>query len=63
MVDIWADEITNNICEQIEQYDRDIKIVNLNTVLQVDDGITRIYGLAEVIVCELVEFEEGVNSW
>ncbi|XP_038719926.1 ATP synthase subunit alpha, chloroplastic-like [Tripterygium wilfordii] len=50
---------SNIICERIEQYNREIKHVNSGTVLQVGDGITRIYGLDEVIVGELVKFDEG----
>ncbi|TXG70051.1 hypothetical protein EZV62_004986 [Acer yangbiense] len=59
MVTIRADEISNIIRERIEQYNRAVKIVNIDTVLQVGDGITRIYGLDEVMAGELVEFEEG----
>uniref|UniRef100_A0A6N2MDV8 ATP synthase subunit alpha n=1 Tax=Salix viminalis TaxID=40686 RepID=A0A6N2MDV8_SALVM len=51
MVTIRADEISNII--------RELKIVNTGTVLQVGDGIARIYGLDEVMAGELVEFEEG----
>ncbi|KAJ4739894.1 hypothetical protein LUZ62_001238 [Rhynchospora pubera] len=54
-----ADEISNIIRERIEQYNREVKIVNTGTVLQVGDGIARIYGLDEVMAGELVEFEEG----
>ncbi|KAB1208333.1 ATP synthase subunit alpha, chloroplastic [Morella rubra] len=53
------DEISNIIRERIEQYNREIKVVNTGTVLQVGDGIARIYGLDEVMAGELVEFEEG----
>ncbi|KAF5749207.1 hypothetical protein HS088_TW04G01171 [Tripterygium wilfordii] len=59
MVTIRADEISNIIRERIEQYNREVKIVNIGTVLQVGDGIARIYGLDEVMAGELVEFEEG----
>ncbi|KAJ7963923.1 ATP synthase subunit alpha, chloroplastic [Quillaja saponaria] len=59
MVTIRADEISNIIHESIEQYNTEVKIVNTGTVLQVGDGIARIYGLDEVVVGELVEFEEG----
>uniref|UniRef100_A0A2K2AH68 ATP synthase subunit alpha n=1 Tax=Populus trichocarpa TaxID=3694 RepID=A0A2K2AH68_POPTR len=59
MVTIRADEISNIIRERIEQYNREVKIVNTGTVLQVGDGIARIYGLDEVMAGELVEFEEG----
>ncbi|GJR52404.1 ATP synthase CF1 alpha subunit [Tanacetum coccineum] len=59
MVTIQADEISNIIRERIEQYNREVKIVNTGTVLQVGDGIARIHGLDEVMAGELVEFEEG----
>ena len=54
-----ADEISNIIRERIEQYNREVKIVNTGTVLQVGDGIARIHGLDEVMAGELIEFEEG----
>ncbi|CAB4284018.1 unnamed protein product [Prunus armeniaca] len=59
MVTIRADEISNIIRERIEQYNREVKVLNTGTVLQVGDGIARIYGLDEVMAGELVEFEEG----
>ncbi|KAI9088267.1 hypothetical protein K1719_029988 [Acacia pycnantha] len=49
MVTIRADEISQIIRERIEQYNTEVKIVNTGTVLQVGDGIARIYGLDEVI--------------
>ncbi|MBA0814937.1 hypothetical protein Gohar_020731, partial [Gossypium harknessii] len=58
-VTIRADEISNIIREFIEQYNREVKIVNTDTVLQVRNVIARIHGLDEVMVGELVEFEEG----
>ena len=59
MVTIRADEISKIIRERIEQYNTEVKIVNTGTVLQVGDGIARVYGLDEVMAGELVEFEEG----
>ncbi|KAL2901356.1 ATP synthase subunit alpha chloroplastic [Bienertia sinuspersici] len=53
------DEIGNIIRERIEQYSREVRVVNTGTVLQVGDGIARIHGLDEVMAGELVEFEEG----
>jgi F-type H+-transporting ATPase subunit alpha len=38
MVTIRVDEISNIIRERIEQYNREVKIVNTGTVLQVGDG-------------------------
>ncbi|KAG0490898.1 hypothetical protein HPP92_007761 [Vanilla planifolia] len=54
-----ADEIGNIIRERIQQYNREVKILNMGTVLQVGDGIARIYGLDGVMAGELIEFEEG----
>jgi F-type H+/Na+-transporting ATPase subunit alpha len=59
MVNIRPDEITSIIRRQIEQYNQEIKIVNIGTVLQVGDGIARIYGLDRVMAGELLEFEDG----
>ncbi|MFS7946465.1 ATP synthase subunit alpha [Helianthus anomalus] len=59
MVTIQADEISNIIRERIEQYNREVKVENTGTVLQIGDGIARIHGLDEVMVGELVEFQEG----
>nr|YP_009340581.1 ATP synthase CF1 alpha subunit [Wimmerella hederacea]APQ40154.1 ATP synthase CF1 alpha subunit [Wimmerella hederacea] len=59
MVTIRADEISNIIRERIQQYNREVKVVNTGTVLQVGDGIARIHGLDDVMAGELVEFEEG----
>jgi F-type H+-transporting ATPase subunit alpha len=56
---IRADEISNTIRQRIEQYNREVTIVNTGTVLKVGDGIARIHGLDEVMSGELVEFQEG----
>ncbi|CAL5182734.1 unnamed protein product [Lathyrus oleraceus] len=59
MVTSRADEISQIIRKRIEQYNTEVKIVNTGTVLQVGDGIARIYGLDDVMAGELVEFKEG----
>lgn len=59
MVSIKPDEISSIIRQQIEQYDQSVQVSNVGTVLQVGDGIARIYGLDKVMAGELVEFEEG----
>ena len=58
MVNIRPDEISNIIREQIESYDKDVKVNNVGTVLQVGDGIARVYGLDQVMSGELLEFED-----
>ncbi|MBD0267388.1 F0F1 ATP synthase subunit alpha [Pseudanabaena sp. FACHB-2040] len=59
MVSIRPDEISSIIRQQIEQYNQDVKVSNVGTVLQVGDGIARIYGLEQVMASELLEFEDG----
>ncbi len=59
MVSIRPDEISSIIRQQIEQYDQAIKVDNVGTVLQVGDGIARVYGLDKAMSSELLEFEDG----
>lgn len=59
MVSIKPDEISSIIQQQIEQYDQEVKVSNVGTVLQVGDGIARIYGLQQAMASELLEFEDG----
>nr|WKT05606.1 CF1 alpha subunit of ATP synthase [Chlorokybus atmophyticus] len=59
MIKIQPEEISSVIRKQIEQYSQEVKVVNIGTVLQVGDGIARIYGLAKVMAGELLEFEDG----
>ncbi|PSB24608.1 F0F1 ATP synthase subunit alpha [Stenomitos frigidus] len=59
MVSIRPDEISSIIRQQIEQYDQKVNVSNVGTVLQVGDGIARVYGLDKAMAGELVEFEDG----
>ena len=59
MISIRPDEISSIIRQQIEQYDQQVGVSNVGTVLQVGDGIARIYGLEKCMAGELVEFEDG----
>ncbi len=59
MVSIRPDEISSIIRQQIEEYDQEIKVADVGTVLQVGDGIARIYGLDKAMAGELLEFEDG----
>ena len=58
MVNIRPDEISNIIRQQIESYDQEVQIDNVGTVLQIGDGIARVYGLEQVMAGELLEFED-----
>jgi F-type H+-transporting ATPase subunit alpha len=58
-ISIRPDEISSIIQQQIQQYDQEVKVANVGTVLQVGDGIARIYGLEKAMAGELLEFEDG----
>jgi len=49
MVSIRPDEISSIIREQIEKYDQEVKVDNVGTVLQIGDGVARVYGLDQVM--------------
>jgi len=59
MINIRPDEISNIIRQQIESYDQEVQIENVGTVLQIGDGIARVYGLEQVMAGELLEFDDA----
>ncbi|PWI57979.1 F0F1 ATP synthase subunit alpha [Sulfoacidibacillus thermotolerans] len=57
---IRPDEISALIRQQIEQFESQIQDYETGVVLQVGDGIARLYGLDNVMAGELIEFANGV---
>jgi len=62
MADIKPDEISAILREQLSGFDSGVELEEIGTVLQVGDGIARVYGLGNVRYGELVEFENGVRA-
>jgi len=62
MVSIRPDEISAILKKQIEDYDKSVTVSNVGTVLQIGDGIARVYGLQQVMAGELVQFEDGTEG-
>jgi F-type H+/Na+-transporting ATPase subunit alpha len=60
MAQIKADEITQLIREQIENYESKIAVDEVGTVITLGDGIARVYGLDKVMAGELLSFPHGV---
>ena len=54
------EEITSILKQRIEQYDVETDLSEVGTVLQVGDGIARVYGLENCVSLERLEFEHGV---
>lgn len=57
---IKAEEISALIKKQIENYQSEVKVSEVGTVISVGDGIARAHGLDNVMAGELVEFSNGV---
>ena len=57
---ITADEISSIIKQQIEDFDSDVEVNDVGTVISVGDGIARAHGLDNIMAGELVEFENGI---
>ncbi len=55
---IRPEEISAMIERELQSYTREIKEEGIGTVLQVGDGIARVYGLRECMVSELLEFQD-----
>jgi len=62
MVDVKPDEISAILKQQLSNFKSDTELEEVGTVLQVGDGIARIYGLTQVQAGELVEFENGIKA-
>ena len=54
---IKSDEITSVIKQEIEQYATELSISEVGKVVEVGDGIARVYGLSNVMAGELLEFQ------
>jgi F-type H+-transporting ATPase subunit alpha len=54
------EEITSILRQRIEQYDVETDLAEVGTVLQLGDGIARIYGLENAVAMEMLELEHGV---
>jgi F-type H+-transporting ATPase subunit alpha len=60
MAQIKADEITQLIRQQIENYESKIAVDEVGTVITLGDGIARVHGLDKVMAGELLEFPHNV---
>src|ERR1700684_4429209 len=60
MAKIQANEITELLRQQIENYEQRIQVDEVGTIVTLGDGIARIHGLDKVMAGELIEFPHGV---
>ncbi len=59
---IKAEEITSVIKQEIEQYSTELDVLDVGRVIEVGDGIARIYGLANAMASEMVEFQTSEGT-
>src|SRR6266480_1014026 len=59
---IKADEITQLIRQQIENYESKVAVDEIGTVITLGDGIARVHGLEKVMAGELLAFPHGLSG-
>lgn len=62
MVEVRPDEISSILRSQLANFNSKSELEEVGTVLQVGDGIARVYGLTQVKAGELVEFQNGIRA-
>src|SRR5690554_490746 len=62
MADVRPDEVSAILREQLSGTKTKAELEEVGTVLQVGDGVARIYGLSKVQAGELIEFENGLKA-
>ncbi|MEX0816278.1 MAG: F0F1 ATP synthase subunit alpha, partial [Gaiellales bacterium] len=56
------EEITSILKKRIEEFDVETDLAEVGTVLQIGDGIARVYGLENCVAMEMLELEHGVTG-
>ncbi len=59
-MEIRAEEISDIIKGQIQDYDKKVDVSETGTILSVGDGIARVYGVEKAMSMELLEFPHGI---
>ena len=62
MADVRPDEVSAILREQLSNFKSEAELEEVGTVLQVGDGVARIYGLSKAQSGELLEFENGLRA-
>jgi len=60
MAEVRPDEVSTILRKQLSGFEKEVDVYDVGTVLQVGDGIARIYGLSKVMASELIEFPHNV---
>ncbi len=60
MAEVRPDEVSAILRKQLAGFEKETDVYDVGTVLQVGDGVARVYGLTKALMSELVEFPHGV---
>ena len=59
---LQPNEIASILREQIEKYEVPTGVEEVGTIIQLSDGIARVYGLESCVALEMIEFPHGVTG-
>ena len=62
MIQVRPDEVSEILRQELSEYKSEAELQEVGTVLQVGDGIARVYGLNSVQAGELIEFDNGTSG-
>src|ERR1700741_852063 len=62
MAEVRPDEVSAILRQQLSGFKTEAELEEVGTVLEVGDGIARIYGLSKVQSGELIEFQDGLQG-
>ena len=60
MAEVRPDEVAAILRKQLAGFEKEVDMYEVGTVLQVGDGVARVYGLSKALMSELLEFPRGV---
>ncbi|HCV42420.1 MAG TPA: F0F1 ATP synthase subunit alpha [Bacteroidetes bacterium] len=60
MAEVRPDEVSAILRKQLAGFEKETDVYDVGTVLQVGDGVARVYGLSKALMSELIEFPHGV---
>ncbi len=60
MAEVKPDEVSAILRRQLAGFEKEVDLYDVGTVLQVGDGVARVYGLSKAVMSELIEFPHGV---
>src|ERR1043166_4760412 len=60
MAEVKPDEVSEILRKQLSGFEKEIDIYDVGTVVQIGDGVARVYGLSKCMASELIEFPHGV---